>query len=270
MATGFINRIAGLIRFSYPGLSGFQRKDDSLAALEARLYARARLERRFHFLEKLALPSLIAQTDRDFETLVLIGTSLPQWALDRLSAALSRLPGGRIVALPPLHHYPATQRAFDSLDDKPATHLTSFRLDDDDAMDRHHIARLRQSAEALASVVDLQTPFVIGHNKGLFLDLTGDRNTLTEVVEKLPLGIGLALTAPVGSRENIFRRNHRLVPQFFTTFTDAQTPAFIRTIHSDNDSSAHPSGVVRTPESAELDRILTAHFPFSNADLMAL
>ena len=270
MPVGFKNRIAGLIRFSYSGLSGFQHKDADTPALEARLYDRARLERRFHFLEKLALPSLIAQTDTDFETLVLVGTSFPAWARDRLAAALAPLPGAQIVALPPLNHYPATQRAFDSLPDRPMTHLTSFRLDDDDAMDRNHIARLRRVSEGMAGLVDRTTPFAIGHNRGLFLDLTGVENRLTEVVEKLPLGIGLALTAPVGSRENIFRRNHRLLPQFFTTFTDAETPAFIRTIHADNDSSAHPSGVVRTPDIAQLEAILAAHFPFRHADLMSL
>ena len=57
-----------------------------------------------------------------------------------------------VVALPPMEHYPATQAAFGMLPADDCTHLTSFRLDDDDAMDVGHIARLRRMAREMTGV----------------------------------------------------------------------------------------------------------------------
>lgn len=260
----FSNRLAGLIRFSYPALSGFSAKSPDAASLQALLFARPRLERRFALFETLALPSLLAQTDRDFETLVLIGDAMPSWAVDRLQAGIAPL-NARLVALPPMHHYPATQAAFATLPARANTHLTSFRLDDDDALDRDHIARLRRIAGGIAAFN--ATPFAIAHNRGLFIDLTGPTPRFAEVTEKMPLGIGLALCAPVDHADTIFRRNHRLLPQFVTTFSDAHDMAFLRSVHAGNDSTAHTTGMVTDRSGAETAEILLAHF---STDLAAL
>jgi hypothetical protein len=169
-----------------------------------------------------------------------------------------------------MHHFPATQRAMARLLAPDASHLTSFRLDDDDAIDRGLVARLRRQSEALLQLVGPDRPFVVGHNRGFFLEIAPGANRIFDVVEKLPLGIGLALVAPAGSGENIFARNHRLLPQFYTTFTEADTPAFIRTVHAGNDSDAHASGRSGQMEPAALARAVEAGFPFRLADLLAL
>lgn len=262
----FRNRLVGLIRFSYPALSGFTAKSPDAATLQATLFDRARLERRFALWETLALPSLLAQTDPDFETLVLVGDALPAWAHDRLHAGLAPL-NARIVALPPMHHYPAIQKAYAGYDEG-FSHLTSFRLDDDDALDRDHIARLRRTAAGIAGFT--ATPFAIAHNRGLFVDLTGGKARFSEVTEKMPLGIGLALCAPAGHPDTIFRRNHRLLPQFLTTFSDATEIAFLRSVHDGNDSNAHTTGVVEDRTEAEVDTILSARFATDRAALNRL
>lgn len=264
----FQNRIVGLVRFSYPALTGFVRQDEDIVQQQAMLHSRDRLEARFRLFEALALPSLKSQSDRDFETLFLVGQDLPDWAMARLASGIADLRGARIVAMEPMQHYPATQRAFGSLADDGCSHLTTFRLDDDDAMDIHHIARLRRMADSLLPVVDGSRGFCIGHNRGLFLDLSAPQPEWSDVTEKLPLGVGLAMCAPVESRENIFRRNHRLLPMFFTTLTDADTPAFIRTVHDGNDSEAKPSGVVRPIAGDRLTRMLRRGFPFFDAETL--
>lgn len=264
----FHNQIAGLVRFSYPARSGFAKKPDDIAALEAELYDPDRLERRFYLFEQLTLPSLIAQTDPDFTLAVLVGQGFP--ARDRLERALAPLRHARIVTLPVMHHYPATQAAFDAVLDPQASHLTSFRLDDDDAVDRNLVARLRATSAALTGMRDADEPVAIGWNRGLFLELDRGGNVISEVVEKLPLGIGLALCAPARSRANIFARNHRLLPQFFDCWTDARTPAFIRTVHPGNDSSAHMSGRSNSLTLSEIEAILAQNFPFTVTDLMRL
>lgn len=269
MRGSFTNQIIGLVRFSYPALSGFTRVPSDLAALTAQLYDPARLARRFHLFEHLTLPSLLAQTDPDFQTLFVIGTDLPEPARDRLQAAIAPLAGARIVALEPMQHYPATQKAFAVLRDAGASHLTSFRLDDDDALDRRFIARLRATAAALLPIA-AGRPLVIGANRGFFLLQVPGGNELFDVVEKLPLGIGLAMVVPQVSDENIFRRNHRLLPQFYSTFTDTETPAFIRSIHPDNDSEPHGSGVDHKMNEDQIVAAIAAHFPFTTAQLKSL
>lgn len=258
----FRNRIVGLVRFSYPSLTGFVRQDEDSARNIALLYDRPRLEARFQLFERYALPSLKAQTDSGFETVVLVGERFPDWAHRRLVADLADLPGAQIVALPPMQHYPATQAAFGMVPDDDCTHLTSFRLDDDDAIDIHHVARLRRMADGMLRVLDPGKPFCIGHNRGLFLNLSGPTSTWTEVHEKLPLGVGLAMCAPVARRENIFRRNHRLLSMFYTTLTDSNAVAYIRTIHSGNDSEAKPSGSSKEIAPAALAKVLHTSFPF--------
>ncbi|OIQ05290.1 MAG: hypothetical protein AUK60_10515 [Rhodobacteraceae bacterium CG2_30_10_405] len=269
MRGSFTNQIVGLVRFSYPALNGFTRVPADLAVLTAQLYDPARLARRFHLFEHLTLPSLLAQTDPDFQTLFVIGTDLPEPARDRLQAAIAPLAGGRIVALEPMLHYGATQKAFAVLRDARASHVTSFRLDDDDALDCGFIARLRATAAALLPVAT-DRPLVISANRGFFLRQAPGGNELIDVVEKLPLGVGLAMVVPQVSDENIFRRNHRLVPQYYNTFTDADTPAFIRSVHRDNDSQPTTSGISHQMTKAEIKTAIETHFPFTLAAIEAL
>ncbi len=265
------NRIVGLVRFSYAGLSGFTKMPEGDAATAAALLADpARLERRFRLFEALCLPSLLAQDEAGFETIFLTGTGLPAAARARLEAAAARLDGARVMALPPMSHYQATQAAFAQLLGEAEGYLTSFRLDDDDALDRGHIARLKRRAAAMIALQEPGRPVVVGSNRGFFLEISAQGNRLYDVVERTPLGIGLAMVAPVRSRENIFRRNHRLLPQFYTTFTEAETPAFIRSVHRDNDSAAHVTGVQGQMSQAEIAAEIGQRFPFSAEALLAL
>lgn len=268
MAGAFSNQIVGLVRFSYPALNGFSKSAIDTPTLEAQLYDPARLERRFHLFENLTLPSLLAQSDTNFSTAFLIGTGMPDVARARLEALIAPLPGARLLTLPPLAHFNATGRAFARMRDGAATHLTGFRLDDDDALDHGFVARLRRLSGVLAPACGGQRPLVVGFNRGLFLELKPQGNRIYEVVEKLPLGIGLAMTVPAAHPENIFRRNHRLLPQFYTCFTDADTPAFIRTVHGDNDSQPYASGRTAILPDEAIASLLAAHFPFTLDRLM--
>lgn len=264
------NRIVGMVRFSYPAENGFSATLKDADADRARLFDTDRLLARFHLFEALTLPSLRAQTDGDFGLCVLAGEGLPDWARDRLQAGLADLPGAQIVTLPVMKHYQATQAAFDRMLQPQDTHLTSFRLDDDDAVDRDLVARLRRLSQGLTDLAGPDRMLAIGFNRGFFLEVSPEGNRLYDVVEKLPLGIGLALTAPVASRENVFRRNHRLLPQFFTTYTDADTPAFIRTVHTGNDSDAHVTGQRDQMKPGRIAREIAARFPFTMDELLAI
>lgn len=258
------------MRFSYPAIGGFSKTQETPDQIAARLYDPERLARRFALFEGLALPSLLAQRDGDFRMVFLIGRDLPQPWKDRLRDQTAPLKGRRVVELDPLPHYQATRKAFARALPEAATHITGFRLDDDDALDRDHIARMRQVVSALLPVSGMERPLVTGSNRGLFLELRAEGNQIVEVVEKTPLGLGLAMTTPRDAHENIFRRNHRFSCQFYNTFTDANALAFIRAVHRDNDSDPHASGLITPLSWDEAAPLIAAHFPFDAAALQAL
>lgn len=272
VAVKFRNEIVGLMRFSYPSKGGFVKggEDEAEEAQLARLYDPARLERRFTLFERLTLPSLLAQSDPEFRMVFLIGRSLPDLWRDRLAAAIAPLEGARLVALPTLPHYMAIKRAYAMATPETASHVTGFRLDDDDAIDRDHIARMRATVAALLPVAGLEAPLVTGSNRGFFLERKPEGNALFEVVEKTPIGLGLAMTTRVGVSENIFRRNHRFCGQYYNTYTDANTPAFIRTVHADNDSDPHASGKIERADWDSAAPLIAQHFPFDAAMLQRL
>lgn len=267
---GMRNQIVGLVRFSYAALNGFTKAPADMAALEAQLYDPERLARRFHLFERLMMPSLLAQEDGDFQTVFLTGTSLPKAARERLAAAVAPLRGAMIVELEPMAHYTATQHAFAAALRDDATHLTSFRLDDDDAFDRRYIRRLRRMSAQSADVFGADAPQVVSGNRGFFLEIDPAGNRIFDVVEKAPPGSGPAMIAPAASGENIFRRNHRLLQQFFNTLTDVDSPSFIRTVHRDNDSVPQASGLIGKRPDAANEAALERHFPFTAAELKTL
>ena len=259
----FRNQIIGLMRFSFPCKGGFAKEEEDMDALEARLFDPDRLARRFDLFEKLTLPSIKAQSDGDFRMVFLIGKNLPPEWRDRLNDGIADLKGARVVSLQPMQHYLAIRKAYNLATPEAASHVTGFRLDDDDALDLDHIARMRRTVEAMLPAVGMEAPLVTGCNRGYFLERKPTGNEIYEVVEKNPIGLGLAMTTPRDVSENIFRRNHRFCSQFYNTFTEAVTPAFIRTVHTDNDSDPHASGKIEKTTWADVAPVLESHFPFT-------
>jgi hypothetical protein len=133
-------------------------------------------------------------------------------------------------------------------------------MDDDDAIHADTVGRIRQVSERMLEIRNPASPFVVGFNRGYFLELSPDTAQFSEVYETTPLGIGLALIAPVGERINIYRRNHRKLPRFFDCYTELARPMFIRTVHQDNDSGAFASGGRRDVARADVDDLLRSEF----------
>lgn len=265
---GFRNVIVGVCRFSYPALSGYQSMPRDAEAVKAVLYDPTRLERRFRLFERLMLPSLQAQTDRDFQMGFVIGDDFPQSWCRRLEEALKGLPNAYLHAMEPAHNFRATHAAYKAADLRGASHLTSFRLDDDDAMDTGFIARLRAQAAALLPV-NRGGAYAIGQNNGFWLELAGEGNRIYDVHERTP-ACGVALVAGVKSGNTVYIHNHRDMAERFNTYLDAQTPSFIRTVHRDNDARPHVAGKKELLAQDDVRALVARHFPFTVDDLMRL
>jgi hypothetical protein len=259
------NRIVGVCRFSYPALSSFRKTPTDSDAAKALLYDPDRLERRFALFEQLMLPSMQAQTDTDFQLGFVIGADFP--LRDRLERLIGRLPGAYVHAMEPAHNFKATHAAFKAAELGNANILTSFRLDDDDAMDRDFIARLRRQADVLLTL-NGATPFAIGQNNGFWLEL-GQDPRIYDVHERTP-ACGVALVSGVKSGHTVYIHNHRDLAERYNTYLDAETPAFIRTVHRDNDAAPHVAGTKERLSADEIRAMVSKHFPFDVETLLRL
>ena len=116
------------------------------------LYEDARLKHRFRLFQAFNLPSILAQTDTDFQYLILIGDDLPAWARDQLDDLTKAADHIKILPYPPHpHRQIAAQVILDHVD-ATHTHSIQFRLDDDDAVHRTFVERLK--TDAAAGVID--------------------------------------------------------------------------------------------------------------------
>ncbi|MCL4676016.1 MAG: putative rhamnosyl transferase [Pararhodobacter sp.] len=265
----FRNRIVGVVRFSFPALSGFARIPREAEAAKAVLYDPDRLERRFTLFEALTLPSIIAQTDADFQLGFLIGDDFPATYRKRLENLLARVPQAYLFPHPPAPNFRATHATFKGADLGGATHLTSFRLDDDDALDRGFIARLRHQAASLYPMCR-HSPYVISQNRGFYAETGEMGGDLYDVQERTPIGIGVALVAGVRSGHTVFIYNHRDLAERYNAYADAVTPAFVRSVHRDNDAKPHVAGSKRLLDPGEVRDLIARHFPFTVDDLKRL
>lgn len=270
MAQAVREHIIVVVRFSYVASAGFRVNKLTEADVRARLYDDQRLARRFAMFEALTLPSLRAQTDGDFTTVVLIGDDFPTGWRARLESLLHKLGDGRVVALPPQGNYAATKTALTRCLHDKASHVVSMRLDDDDALSRDCIAETRRMVPLLIAASGRNVPAVLAFNKGLFLEMGPGGNQLYGVAEKLPLGIGMSMIAPRDAQPTIFSLDHRQVHTRFNCYTDGVTPRFIRTVHRDNDSSGFASGRQMDFSDAQLDKLLSKAFPFTRTELLSL
>lgn len=258
------------MRFSFLSKGGFLHSSDTLDAQAKKIFAPERLERRFKFFENLALQSLLNQTDQDFQFIVLISNAFPAEYRARLEELLSPLSGAIITDKPFMPQYRAIRSSYDALRDTRCRNFTSFRLDDDDMLDVNFISRIRTLLPRAARVKDDGEPVVLAFNKGLFLEIGKKQNRIFDGCERTPLGIGTAMMTPTHrTGKNIYSRNHRKIPAFFTTFSEQTSPTWIRTIHMDNDSVPEFTGTLNEHSEAEVDQMLEQNFATNRQKLMA-
>lgn len=263
-------QIIGLIRFSYAGETGWAGTLSDSDAERARLYDPARLERRLALFEALTVPCLLAQTDPAFDLVVLTGAALPDWASARLETALKDLSGVTVIKDVPRRHYAAVSDAIDTVRSGVDGTVVTFRLDDDDALDISYVQRLRQMAGRMAWMIGSGRPVALSFHRGFHLTLRSSGNLIEPVCERSAPASGTALLAPADWPHNVYLRNHRLLPQFFNTLSDADDVVSIRTVHGDNDATPEIKGRREELSVPQVDRLLEEGFGLSRAALMAL
>lgn len=263
-------RMIGLVRFSVLSPSYYSERFASLEETAAHLFAPERMELRFRLFEQLCLRSLARQGDKRFRLVVLTAEALPRPYMERLQDLITPLPNAELRAVPPAEHHRQLKDAYDAVPVRRATHRVLFRLDDDDAVDRHFVKRTKALARGLIPVQGAETPFIIAHNRGFYLERQGEGTALIDTCERAPLSAGAALVAPAGHPDTPYAVNHRRFAQHYNTFSDISVPAFLRTIHGDNKSTPSKRGITGAWSAARRASALKRHFGLDPADLEGL
>jgi hypothetical protein len=223
-------------RFSYPAEGGFQVDHDTIEARRALLYAPERMARRFALFEHLCLPGLKAQTDPDFDLVVLVGTCLPTAYRTRLEGLLRDLPQARIVARDPGPHRQVCQTVLNAARKHINTPCLQVRHDDDDALAVDFVARLRKAATDCQALLRDHPLVGFDWNRGYILRASDvARFEISETVAPY-LGLAQGMAVQGGVRKTLMNFAHSRINRFMPTVTFTDQPMFLRSYHPDNDS----------------------------------
>lgn len=229
-------QVIGLCRFSYPCHGGFKVNHETIRERSAYLYAPERLKQRFRSFETLTLPSLRAQTDQDFQFLIVTGDDLPPDHADKLRALVADIPQVTVLAMPPLPHREAMQQAINLYrrsDDSPCI---QFRLDDDDAVGRHFIGRLRMIARSSAALFKSHQAFAVDFNKGYLVRPGAEGLAVKEIIQPY-WSAALGVVMAPGNARTVMSYSHHRLNQLMPTITLPDPHMYLRGVNDHNDSN---------------------------------
>lgn len=268
--------IYGHIRFSFYGVTDTRLRPNDDGSALARLYDETRMARRFFLFENLTLPSLLAQTDCDFRTVIMSSSVMPDRFKDRLSALAARLPGSMVEFSEHQHG----DKAFRKIMAQAAGFMgressVHFRLDDDDALSITYIERLRELSRVLSPSTHITFP------TGVLVFPASDAGPdgTSMVRQQLLTAQGLATVNGGRFQKNPFQMMHGAVWTRWPVVSDPRTVAYIRVQHFENDTLARQDRVISEVQrerasrrgarhAANVDRALAASFPWIDRDTL--
>ncbi|RBI82576.1 hypothetical protein DRV85_18645 [Rhodosalinus halophilus] len=227
----------GICRWSYPSDSrGFRRTDANQEDTRRRLYAPERLEHRLFLLKHVMLPALRHQTDPDFTLIFLMGDQLPEPWRGRLLELIGTVPQIRpVFAEEGRDQFDVCRTAIDAVrrDDVAAT--AQFRLDDDDAVSVHFIAKARR-------LFALQRPLFAQHGllgldfcRGFVFRADARRCGFSPVSMRF-WAPGMVLFIGPQHESCVLDFHHLQIWHHMPALTWMNRPMFVRGAHHDNDS----------------------------------
>lgn len=244
-------QVIGLCRFSYPAIGGFQVDHDTLDERIAYLYAEERLQERFALFEAVSLPSIRAQTDPDFDLIVVVGDQLPDHQLERLQALLADIPQARIEAHPPRPQREVMKEILNKARKDITQPCLQFRFDDDDAVGVDFVARLRKAADDCAVLTAQHTTVVFDWNKGYIAEYGPRGISATTLFRPFDVA-ALGMWVKGNSRRTIMNFAHNKLNRFMPSVSFDEPKMFVRGHNGSNDSRQKGAKPVKvTPLTSE-------------------
>jgi len=260
-------QVIGLCRFSYPAIGGFQVEHDTLEERIAYLYGHARLEERFRLMETVALPCIKAQTDEDFELIIVVGDQLPKVHSDRLHDITADIPQVRIVAEPPRKQRLVMKEIFNKARKDPSKPCLQFRHDDDDAFAVDFVERLRAASDDAAALTAQHRAVTFDWNKGMVAEFGKDGIASTDIFRQLyPAAMGMQIRG--NNPLTIMNFAHEKIARFMPVVSYADPQMFVRSHNSSNDSRQKPvKKIPVTPVDAEKTKQFKDRFAIDIKDI---
>lgn len=224
-------------RFSYFGRSGWQ---SDFSQDKALLFAPERLTARLATFQSITLPSLVAQTRQAFHHFVLTSDALPDWAMERLQAALRGAYGDEsryTISAKPVAG--AKKYLSEFLVRRFGTDIAAqVVLDDDDGLAAVFMEDLAPRLDAIAAAEAegrLSLPYFVSYPYGYALDMRGDGTAELYRHSYDFINLGLTMVARPQDR-NIFAVDHLSAPRRYGVELVERKQMFVRSMHGFNDS----------------------------------
>ncbi len=251
-------------RFSYLGLSGWKSEE---SRDHKQLFSKERMETRFHFFENMTLPSLKAQTDDDFHYHILSSKLMPKVFQDRLVDVVVSALGQERVRIG--FEAPAKAGNYFRKYVWPITNKDPMSaqsvLDDDDALAIDFAQKCKQVSLSSINRFDTAQKYIIlSYPRGFqyYHNASGDKKFAPHHERWINLGLTWVSSSPA-PRKNVLLTKHKVVNRHHPVATFyGQTPMYIRTVHSHNDSRKPNANVGSRGQMIKLGENDLSRFPF--------
>lgn len=263
-------QVLGLCRFSMLVQGDFQTTGDDLDRNRAILYDPARMEQRMRWFETLCLPPLMWQHDPDFTLIVATGEDLPEPWIGRLRRIAEAVPQIRLEQVPPGRHAEICKTLLARHTEPGADVVAQFRMDDDDAVCRDYVARVRRDWRLVAPMMGGQGPVALDYGRGLVLEQDG-KGSLSLRCELTHFWVpALTLYFPGDRPRSIMNYRHDWIWRFAPTISRPDGLMWIRGFHGSNDSPRDPYGHRRIEmDDDEIRAALLRRFGLGRDELFA-
>lgn len=268
--------IYGHIRFSFYGVTDTRARPDQDGTALAQLYDETRMARRFFLFENLTLPSLINQTDRNFRTVIMSSSVMPDRFKERLSALAARLPGAVVeFSGHQRGDYAFNKFMVEAAGYKARQSAVHFRLDDDDALSVNYVSRLRDVSRVLSPSTHITFPTGIF----LFPSSATEPAGVSMIQQRFLTAIGLATVNGGTFQKNPYQMMHGNVWMRWPVVSDPGFVSHIRTQHFNNDTAMRQDKIIgalqreRTSRrgarhAAAVERALAPAFPWIDRETL--
>ena len=246
----------GICRFSFCGKGDWRSSraaktpdeiENMRAAAAAQLYTPERMSLRFFLFENFLVPSLKAQSDKNFVCLVLTSDIMPEIYKKRLEDICANDPNLELLISSEVTVHEALWPKISELNALVGRPLVEFRIDDDDCLSRDYVQELRGFMNRLGDRV----PMSYSRSNGLVITNYEADGEMFIYQAHLPFNsMGTAIR--VHGERTIFSFGHNALHKRFSAIVDNAGMGYISIKIDGHDSE---------PISMEMPHIRNSHVP---------
>lgn len=246
----------GIVRFSFFGRSDTRLSHGVETDREmyfSELYDPQRMKQRFHFFEKLCLPSIANQSDKGFVTIILTSQVMPKVYRDRLNSLVEGLEGIEVVYARGANIHAELRQVIRKLMVDRCEPWIGFRIDDDDALGRTFVENLKEMS------VGVSTKTIFSLSRGAHLFSANGRSYLTPRNKPFH-SVGWAIFQKADDMRTPFKYGHTSAAKRFPSIVNSAPLSYVYCLHSFGDSIDRKTGRLQKMQARFDVLVSTAQF----------